>query len=228
LNEYEQRLLKKRRDAMMSQENQTKKRSNRDIQASERRQQILDVAKRLFADGGYHATSMRAINKEIGMAEALTYHYFPDGKMEILYTIIREEQEKRIKEIQDFVHSLHDEMTIRDALLFYARRMNERFEKDKDFIQILFNERKLLDRQFLIDVLRLAQQSVDLMVEFLEKRASKGEIREMDFTMAVAQFASQIGVFSAKMSLFEPSFSREKCDDKIEKMVDFTLKLWSK
>jgi AcrR family transcriptional regulator len=182
----------------------------------------------LFADGGYHATSLRAINNEIGMADALTYHYFPDGKMEILYTIIREEQEKRIKEIQDFVHSLHDEMTIRDALLFYARRMNERFEKDKDFIQILFNERKLLDRQFLIDVLRLAQQSVDLMVEFLEKRASKGEIREMDFTMAVAQFASQIGVFSAKMSLFEPSFSREKCDDKIEKMVDFTLMLWSK
>jgi AcrR family transcriptional regulator len=38
-------------------ENIPKKQTNRDIQASERRQQILDVAMQLFAANGYHATS---------------------------------------------------------------------------------------------------------------------------------------------------------------------------
>jgi hypothetical protein len=67
------------------------------------------------------------------------------------------------------------------------------------------------------------------MVEFLEKRASKGEIRQMDFAMAFNQFASQIGVFSGKMSLFDSgSVSTEHCAVKIERMVDFTLNLWSK
>lgn len=212
----------------MSQDMQPRKKTKRDIQASERRQQILDVSKRLFAEGGYHATSMRAINKEIGMAEALTYHYFPGGKLEILYTIIRENQEKRVHGLQEFVQSLRDDMTVRDALLKYAHRMYQRIAEERDFFQILFQERKLLERQFLIDILKLAHQASDSMVKFLEQRAAKGEIREIDFAMAFAQFSSQIGVFSAKMSLFDdPFLNNEKCEVKIGKMVDFTLELWS-
>lgn len=212
----------------MSQETRAKKRTSRDIQASERRQQILGVAKRLFADAGYHATSMRAINKEIGMAEALTYHYFPGGKLDILHSIIREEQEKRSQDLQEFVQSLRDDMTIRDVLLFYARRLYSRFEQEKDFLQILFQERKLLDQQFLIDILKLARQANESMIRYLENRAAKGEIRELDYSMAFAQFSSQICIFSAKMSLFEPGIFNEQCDGKLEKMVDFTLQLWSR
>lgn len=211
----------------MSQEKHTKKTTKRDIQASERRQQILDVARRLFADNGYHATSMRVLNKEIGMAEALTYHYFPGGKLEILQTILREEQEKRTKVIEEFVQSLRDDMSLREALLLYARRMFERVTTDNEFLQILFKERNLLDREFLLSILKMAQRPTESMVGFLQNRAAKGEIRNMDFGMAFSQFSSQIGVFAAKMSLFDAEFSGEKCDQKIERMVDFTLELWS-
>jgi AcrR family transcriptional regulator len=48
--------------------------TSRDIKAQARRQQILAVAKKLFAEDGYHATSMRMLNKALGVAEALTYH----------------------------------------------------------------------------------------------------------------------------------------------------------
>lgn len=64
--------------------------TSRDLQASERREQILNAARQLFVQEGYHAASMRAINKKVGMSDALTYHYFPEGKLEIFNTIIRE------------------------------------------------------------------------------------------------------------------------------------------
>lgn len=90
----------------MNSNSNSKRMTNRDLLAAERKQQILEIAKRLFAEKGYHATSMREINKEIGMAEALTYHYFPGGKLEILNTVLQQEQ--RIGSIVDFFRETSD------------------------------------------------------------------------------------------------------------------------
>jgi AcrR family transcriptional regulator len=201
--------------------------TNRDLKAAERRQQILDVAKRLFAGNGYHATSMRAINKEIGMAEALTYHYFPKGKLEILHTIIREEHEKRVDDYADVIQSLKDDMPFRDAMLLFARRTSERFMKDKEFLQILIQDRKLLDREQLAAFSQTGQQPMTAMIHFLEKHARQGHIREMDYKFAVRQIVYQIGFTALNQIIFEFS-AGEDYNKHIEKIVDFTIGLWSK
>ena len=90
----------------MIQGNKAKRMTSRDLQAVERRQQILDIAMRLFAENGYHATSMRELNKEIGMADALTYHYFPGGKLEILKAVLHNAQEERMRSIVSFCRSV--------------------------------------------------------------------------------------------------------------------------
>jgi AcrR family transcriptional regulator len=64
--------------------------TSRDLQAIERREQILKASKELFAANGYHATTTRLICKKINMADGLIYHYFPDGKLEILRKVIEE------------------------------------------------------------------------------------------------------------------------------------------
>ncbi len=43
--------------------NNNTKLTNRDLQAIERRSQLLDSAKELFASNGYHATTTRQITK---------------------------------------------------------------------------------------------------------------------------------------------------------------------
>src|SRR5579859_6044271 len=95
--------------------------TSRDIKAQERRQQILAVAKKLFAEDGYHATSMRTLNKALGVAEALTYHYFPGGKLEILQTIIREGRAARVAEIEALALLFRDDLSLREALMLAAR-----------------------------------------------------------------------------------------------------------
>lgn len=201
--------------------------TNRDLQAAERREQILYVAKRLFAENGYHATSMRMITREIGMTEALSYHYFPNGKLEILHTIIREEHEKKVDEYTDVIQAFKDDISLRDALLLFAHKTSERFMKDKELLQILIQDRKLLDREQLTAFSQAAQEPMIAMIQFLEGQARQGHIREMDYKLAVRQILYHVGFTALNQIIFE--FSAEEDFNKhIEKIVDFTVELWSK
>lgn len=59
----------------------------RRMPASEREAQIIDVATRLFRDGGYHATSLGDIADALGFSKPAIYHYF-DAKEDILFSIV--------------------------------------------------------------------------------------------------------------------------------------------
>jgi AcrR family transcriptional regulator len=54
----------------------------------ERLDRLLNAAARVFADKGYHATSMRGLSRASGMSLAGMYHYV-SGKAELLYLIQR-------------------------------------------------------------------------------------------------------------------------------------------
>lgn len=211
----------------MSGDIQTKKVTSRDIQASERRKQILDTAKKLFAANGYHATSMRTINRAVGMSEALTYHYFPGGKLEILNTIIREVEEERAADIDNSIKAFGDDISLKEALLLLTRKMAERFVKDKEFLQIMLQERNLVNKEQR-DFLSLASgQFIGSLVAFLEKRAGQGQIRKMDFGMAVSQFMCHIGLLALQQIMYEPEFDGERFVRDAAKIIDFTSELWS-
>ena len=53
------------------------KQNSRQMQASARRQQILEAAVRLFAQKGVARTTTRQIAQEVGVAEGLIFRYFP-------------------------------------------------------------------------------------------------------------------------------------------------------
>lgn len=57
-------------------------------EAEERKNEILDVAARLFAESGYDNTSTNDILKEIGIARGTLYYHFK-SKEEILDTLIK-------------------------------------------------------------------------------------------------------------------------------------------
>jgi len=69
----------------MSSRSSSRKEERRD----RRRQDILDVASRLFSKLGYENVTLRAIAEELGYAHATLYRYFPD-KSHLLAHICRE------------------------------------------------------------------------------------------------------------------------------------------
>jgi AcrR family transcriptional regulator len=57
----------------------------------ERRRQLMDHATQLFADGGYHPTSVAEIVQGLGVGKGVFYWYF-QSKEELLVEILREAQ----------------------------------------------------------------------------------------------------------------------------------------
>lgn len=200
--------------------------NSRQLQASERRKQLLNAAKELFAEKGYHATSMREINGKVGMADGLTYHYFPKGKLEILHTIIHEGQEKLMGEVSEMILSFDYSISLSDALIKLSHHIVDSFIKDQALTQILFREKQLLDQdeaKFLNEVVKKHQQ---IFIDFLAGRANDGEIRHMDFELAASQFMSNILILAIQnMAGFH--FFEDNVDTFIVRYVNFTSDLWS-
>jgi AcrR family transcriptional regulator len=48
--------------------------------APERRAQLLDVARRVFGNSGFHAVSMETVAKEAGVTKPILYDHFPSKK----------------------------------------------------------------------------------------------------------------------------------------------------
>ncbi|MDU4694728.1 MAG: TetR/AcrR family transcriptional regulator [Paenibacillus sp.] len=203
----------------------TNRMTSRDQQAAERRQQILDIAKRLFAEKGYHATSMRELNKEIGMAEALTYHYFPGGKLEILKSVLQTAQEDRISKFVEFFDELFQGgAELEDVLLPLIEGITQRFKEDQPYFQILIRERNLLDQEQQEALNGLTKQPFEALADYLSKLAAKGDVRSMNFEMASSQFLSHIVVRVVR----ESWNGGELRPEEMQQIADFYIQLWSK
>ena len=54
--------------------------SKKRMRASERRAQLLDVARKVFGTSGFHAVSMDDVAKEAGVTKPILYDHFPSKK----------------------------------------------------------------------------------------------------------------------------------------------------
>lgn len=203
-----------------------KRMTSRDLQAAQRKQQILQAAKQLFAEKGYHAVSMRELNKAIGMAEALTYHYFPGGKFEILTTVLQTAQEERIGGIVLFFKTIFakKDLPLSDALTELIVGLSQKLTEDQAYFQILIRERSLLSDEQKEALDSITRLPFEAMSEYLSQRAEQGEIRNMDFSLASSQFLAHI-VFTLIQQLLRGSRMEPQEADRLSA---FYTQLWAK
>lgn len=204
-----------------------KKLTSRDMQAQEMRKKMLETARSLFATNGYHATSMRSINRAVGMSDALTYHYFPGGKLEIFNAVLNQSQEERGKDIINTVNSFTENTPLYDALSAVAQKMGERFVADKEFMQIMIQERKLISENDNATLAVNDSSFAEAIISYLELLHTKGILREMDFPTAVSQFLCHIGMIALQQIMYSPEFHLDQYITQAEKIITFTSELWS-
>lgn len=200
-------------------------RNLRSEQAAETRGKLLEAAKTLFAEKGYHGTPVRAINRKINKGDGILYHYFPGGKREILTVLLSQSFEYRLSEIK-LTHQTLGAMTLRTALITIINRMYELFMNDLELMKIIFRENDLLDLKEMKQLSDLIQEQTELLADFLRKSHEKGEIKLLNFTLAARQLYSMsmqglisqvIGIGLIKDGNIQKYF---------EETVDFTLDLW--
>ena len=126
----------------------------------DRLEQILATAAKVFADKGFHPTTMRDLSRATGMSLAGLYHYIP-GKDELLY-LVQERCFARVLEgAQSAVaegHSPTDrlERFIRHHVSFFAHHMSE--------MKVLSHEANSLAGERLADLNALKRRYVEMLL----------------------------------------------------------------
>ncbi|OYO51421.1 TetR family transcriptional regulator [Lachnotalea glycerini] len=211
----------------MQTKNDGSKLASRDLQAIERRAQILESAKELFALNGYHATTTREITKHIGMADGLIYHYFPEGKMQILNTILNDFLDERYLRIETDIASIKEDVPIREMLIDLGNIFFTYIAKDKNVLMILLREKNIFAKSYTEKFGRHMKILTEQTMKALEQRAIKNEIRSMDFFMMTNQFWSAIYSYIVQDILFQQykMYAVDK-ETYLEEIVDYTLLTW--
>lgn len=196
-------------------------RNTRQEQAAETRENLLAAAKSLFAEKGYHATPVRAINQKLKMGDGIIYHYFPGGKREVLSVLLSEGFANKLNKLKQS-DNIIDDLPLKEALHSIYERMDDMFMEDLELMKVLFKENDMFD---LIEAKQLAsfiKERNEWLSSFLRKRYEKGEIKNINFNYAGRQFISLCmqNIISTVVGI---GVSNE--EERVE-MIDFTIDLW--
>ena len=209
---------------------QIKEPNLRQEQAAQTRKKLLASAKKLFAEKGFSGTPVRMINREIGMADGLLYHYFPNGKKEILEILIKESFEagaQLISHLIDEFETMPLEEVLERIYLMGDKTFTENFITEKlDLLKILIREIdniELGQMEFLTKLLRERQQWV---AEFLKRRYERGEIRKMDFEIAAEQLFV-IGLNNLLSKITKIEIGQINTPEKRKRVIRHTLDTWA-
>jgi AcrR family transcriptional regulator len=103
----------------------------------ERRQAIIEVAARLFAELGYTSCEMERVASELGIAKGTLYLYFP-SKEKLFYACV----DAGMKQMQAAVLQAADEATeLVDRIARGIRAYLQFFEEHPEHVELLIQER---------------------------------------------------------------------------------------
>ena len=153
-------------------------RTKQDVVTEFRCSEILEAARKTFADQGFNATTMDAIAEQAKIAKGTLYLYFP-SKRDIYLAALRqgirslnEDTRRRVEAATGVLNKLHT---------FVATRV-EYFEQNRDFFLIYHSEiGNLLPHPCKRggEITELYLEQVCVLEQILSAAAESGEIRDL-------------------------------------------------
>lgn len=146
--------------------------TRRELQKQERRNQLLDTARRLFAEKGMENTTIKDIADEAGVAQGLLYHYFP-SKDEVFWAIIA--RDNPFPAMSAIVGNAGDRPA-REVLPQAGLRAYEMLAERSELFRIVVRE--LITRPEMRQGFKMVQAiALGLLTRYLEARIAAGELR---------------------------------------------------
>ncbi len=157
----------------------------RSVTASRKRRAIIDSAARIFDTEGYHATTVDALARAVGLKKPSVYHYF-SGKDEILYWIHEEFIDLLItkqlaREAQDLPAPLALRSVIGDVLGL--------MDTHRGHVRVFFEHHRELSSERRETISAKRDRYATLVEAEIIRAIEAGDIREVDSRLtALAMF----------------------------------------
>jgi len=136
----------------------------------QKRELIMETALELFAENGFHATSISQIAKKAGISKGLTYNYF-ESKVDILNEIIQE----GIDTVYSNFDLNHDGILTEEEFVHFIRQsfriMGENLRYWKLYYSLMLQPK--VAESFNDDYREKAKPILEMLYQFISENGSK-------------------------------------------------------
>jgi AcrR family transcriptional regulator len=152
-----------------------------------RQQQISEAAMKLFAQNGYHNTTVRDIARLSNMSTGSVYDYVK-SKEDILYLVSRQFFTTLKKNVENALRGLDDPLMKLKATIEATLTVIDNFQ---EYVLITYRESKHFKKQDLIGIFQQESFFIDLFMAIFEEGNQKGVFRVSD-PLLVANFLTMM------------------------------------
>jgi AcrR family transcriptional regulator len=142
-----------------------------------RRQEVVQTAARLFAERGYHATSIEDLLEATGLTRGGLYHYM-DGKQDLLLAVLDELMDPLLARAEAIVA---EPATPEEHLRAVTGAWLEHVAAHRDHMVVFNQERRTLERDAAWGHVRAGRRSFEqLLAAILRRGVDEGTFRATD------------------------------------------------
>jgi AcrR family transcriptional regulator len=188
------------------------------VAAEDRRQQIVDVARELFASRGFEGTTTRELAEHAGINEALIFRHFP-SKEELYWAVLQ---------------NMIDMRGTKDRLREHLGAGMSDHETFTAVAQDILNRSVLLTRLLFYSVLEKHELSDrffathvtayhEILADYIRRGIRDGRFRDVDPLLAARAF---IGMFSYHFQIQELFGGKHQCEFETKKVIEQQVDIW--
>jgi len=161
--------------------------TNRERQAEQRRNQLIDIALDLFAEKGVGGATIKDIATRAGVAQGLVYHYF-DSKEDLLPAII--ERHGPIQPMTELLASVSGRPAA-EGLPLLAHGVYRIASERRKLLSVLARE-ILVRPEMRLLALGVRARLLAVAGAYLDSRIALGELRPHDTTVTLQTLAASV------------------------------------
>ena len=138
-------------------------------------QRILEASVNVFADHGFHQSTVSQIAKKAGVADGTIYLYFKN-KEDILVQIFNYKTKQIFERFREVVNSADNPI---EKLRNLIRRHLQEFQQDRNLAVVYLAETRQINRVMEDQIKIMSKMYFDLVAEILEQGQQDGHFRKV-------------------------------------------------
>jgi len=181
------------------------------------REQIVQAAYQLFLDRGYHATSMRQVAGQAGIALGGIYNHFP-SKEELFSAVL--EAYHPYREIIPALATAEGD-TIEGLTRDFAARITDTLRRRPDFLNLMFVEIVEFKGRHIPDLIEeILPQLVEIFQRYGERSA---ELRDIPLPVIIRAFVGLFLSYAITEVVFTPAVASQFPENTMDLLVEILL-----
>ena len=189
----------------------TLRRAVSDEDKQQRRREILEAAKGVFADRGFHETTIADVARGADLSYGVVYWYF-DSKEALFHALMEAEEDRLRRSISAALRATTDDRV--DGILVTAVTATfEFFEQDPDATRLLFREPSALGEGFERHLFGIFERFIGDLEALIVAASDAGTIREAPPRIVAVTSAGLIGQIALRRITTDDGLSAAEAAD---------------